>query len=682
MIAALTVVLCLLFAVAFKIGGWAAFGVAACLSLICGVGGMVYSARRRRVLLRGLEALAEGRDLSVGADSVPLLSPLAECLGSIRERVAFFESAFKGLGYPAILCDREGRISLCSKGFLALLDKPEKDILGQSVSRAFYGDDRESFTEKALKGEEDFRETLDLTLWNGRTFPCMMYINVIRDSGRRVVGVASSFIDISRTLEQQREIERHREEMIRAGKQLSELAEHVASAAELLSASADDQAEGAQKQRVQTASVAEAMDQMTGTVLSVAQNATATREAASQALESAEEGAARVSEAVRAIDEVAHSSQALGQDIERLNARAEQVGQIIGVINDIADQTNLLALNAAIEAARAGEAGRGFAVVADEVRKLAEKTMGATREVEGSISTIQSGVGAALEAMRMTEGQVTSSTELSTQAGESLKQIMENIRNMVDGVSLIAAATEQQSTAADNINRAIDEIAEISGDADEAAGQAAGATRDLAGLAQELLDVSRSFLEGDGGERLRESEHLMKGILPKLAQEFVQKTYAKDIYDGMQEEMGNPVFLPGKGYSDQVVMQMAETVSALAGVSVRRFFLDLGRYTVGRFQEMYPGHFKEESLKDFYLRMNDIHRQLTREIPGIKPPSFTYEDKGDSLFMNYRSGRGLFDYFEGVLLGAAEFKGENVDIQVKPFDEQTARAEIRFLGRK
>ncbi len=107
--------------------------------------------------------------------------------------------------------------------------------------------------------------------------------------------------------------------------------------------------------------------------------------------------------------------------------------------------------------------------------------------------------------------------------------------------------------------------------------------------------------------------------------------------------------------------------------------MGLGMYTIPHFHKMYRRYFNASNLKDFYLKMNDVHAQLTREYPGIKPPTFTYEDKGDVLFMNYRSTRGLFDYFEGVVKGAAQFMKERVEVTVKPLDKNTARAEIRFL---
>ncbi|MGE4194740.1 MAG: methyl-accepting chemotaxis protein [Pseudodesulfovibrio sp.] len=677
------IVACALFAAATYYGGWLPYGVAAAavvfLCLALGAAGE----RERQRERAAMQALSRGDSLPEGVGELAggAFGVLQEGLADQRARAGFFEEAFKGLGSPSLVCDKSGKILLVTSSMLEMIRKGEEQVVGRTVSQALYDRDSVSVTEKTISSGKPFADTLDLHLWDGRSIPVVLSINLIKGKDGAVVGAVSSFTDLTDERSRQKEVEEQRERMKQAGERISGLAEHVASATELLSASADDQAQGAQKQRRQTAAVATAMEQMTGTVLEVARNATATSEAAGEANDSAAEGVSMVSDAVSAINQVSESARQLGKEIGELDSQAGAIGQIINVINDIADQTNLLALNAAIEAARAGDAGRGFAVVADEVRKLAEKTMDATKEVERAIISIQARSKDATTSMQATAVKVDESTALSNRAGEALQRIMDNIRDMVGRVTQIATAAEEQSSAAEEIMRSVEDIASIAEDADEAAGQAASATRDMAELARDLLNVSKEFGTGRQGseDRLRRSDGQMKGVLPKLAQEYVKKQYP-DLFEAMQEELGSPVFLPADSYPDQVLKQMAEFVAGRRKMAVRDFFIGLGKYTVVRFNELYPGYFKKEPLKEFYLRMNDLHAQLTKAQPGIKPPNFTYEDKGDVLFMNYRSARGLFDYFEGILLGAADFKKEKVEVAVKPFDAKTARAEIRFLG--
>ena len=38
--------------------------------------------------------------------------------------------------------------------------------------------------------------------------------------------------------------------------------------------------------------------------------------------------------------------------------------------------------------------------------------------------------------------------------------------------------------------------------------------------------------------------------------------------------------------------------------------------------------------------MNDTHARLTKDMPGLMPPRFTYEDQGNRLVMTYMSKRG------------------------------------------
>jgi methyl-accepting chemotaxis protein len=156
------------------------------------------------------------------------------------------------------------------------------------------------------------------------------------------------------------------------------------------------------------------------------------------------------------------------------------------IIEDIADQTNLLALNAAIEAARAGDAGRGFAVVADEVRKLAEKTMGATKDVAGSIREIRDSTGKALRTMDEAGQTVAEASSLSFNSGTVLHEIVSISEMGAAQILSIAAAAEEQSAASEQIARSAGEVRAIASETAEAMNQSAQAVSDLARMAGEL----------------------------------------------------------------------------------------------------------------------------------------------------------------------------------------------------
>lgn len=99
----------------------------------------------------------------------------------------------------------------------------------------------------------------------------------------------------------------------------------------------------------------------------------------------------------RHADQVATTTRHLAENLSKVVARLQDAsGNVRDVMADIAriaDQTRILSINASIEAARAGEQGRTFHVVAQEVQQLADQTRGSTREIEGRVRAIQSGVG-------------------------------------------------------------------------------------------------------------------------------------------------------------------------------------------------------------------------------------------------------------------------------------------------
>lgn len=144
----------------------------------------------------------------------------------------------------------------------------------------------------------------------------------------------------------------------------------------------------------------------------------------------------------------------------------------VEIINTIAKQTNILALNAAVEAARAGEYGRGFAVVAGEVRKLAENSREAADEI---IVLAQDSV------------------EITGEAAEHLTLTMNDLTNVINRVSEIAAATNEELTGIMQVNTAINELNHITQHNAASSDELATSSNKLAEQAENLREAISYF---------------------------------------------------------------------------------------------------------------------------------------------------------------------------------------------
>ncbi|WP_432736977.1 methyl-accepting chemotaxis protein [Maridesulfovibrio sp. FT414] len=294
----------------------------------------------------------------------------------------------------------------------------------------------------------------------------------------------------SQAREAQRRAEGAKKEgMLAAADKLQSVIERISSITAEVTSSADEIMRGSEFQKQRVAETATAMEEMNVTVLEVARNATETNRSSERSMQKAREGAGVVQDVITAMTNIQDRTDHLKKSMEQLDQQAVDIGNVLSVINDIADQTNLLALNAAIEAARAGEAGRGFAVVADEVRKLAEKTIGATDEVEASINGIQRLARDNVKGMDATVDAVQSATELSRSSGTMLDEIVELARNSADQVRSIATAAEEQSATSDEINRSVGEIDSMTEENARNSQLAAEGTQSLSAEVQELLNL-------------------------------------------------------------------------------------------------------------------------------------------------------------------------------------------------
>lgn len=272
-----------------------------------------------------------------------------------------------------------------------------------------------------------------------------------------------------------------------------EMTQRVGFSAMQLSATAEEISKGTQNQNMQVTQVASAIEEMGATVVEVAKNASQAAEFAKRASEMAINGGNIVERTVEGMRDIAKSVEESAGTIEELGKSSDQIGEIITVINDIADQTNLLALNAAIEAARAGEHGKGFAVVADEVRKLAERTTKATKEIREKIELIQERTAGAVEAMNSGRKDVETGVGLASEAGESLRAIVDMVKSVSDMIQQIAAAQEQQSAAAGEVSANMENIATVSQEASVSVLETSNAAGELSKIVSELQAVTGQF---------------------------------------------------------------------------------------------------------------------------------------------------------------------------------------------
>ncbi|HEY1090654.1 MAG TPA: methyl-accepting chemotaxis protein, partial [Burkholderiaceae bacterium] len=175
---------------------------------------------------------------------------------------------------------------------------------------------------------------------------------------------------------------------------------------------------------------AAAMEQLTATVRQNADNARNASQLASGASDVAASGHAAVAQVVGTMQDITASSR--------------KINDIIGVIDGIAFQTNILALNAAVEAARAGEQGRGFAVVASEVRTLAQRSAQAAKEIKtligASVASVDSGARQVAD------------------AGNTMSEIMAQVKSVTDLVGEISRASNEQSQGIGQVGEAVTQL--------------------------------------------------------------------------------------------------------------------------------------------------------------------------------------------------------------------------------
>nr|MBH9373528.1 methyl-accepting chemotaxis protein [Pseudomonas aeruginosa] len=241
-------------------------------------------------------------------------------------------------------------------------------------------------------------------------------------------------------------------------------AEQVAGSRQTLAAVSSGLHAGVERQAGDTGQIRDALGDMEAAIQQVAGDASQTAAASRSAGQAVEHGQRVIGESLGGLRELVDEVQGNAQSIERLAEESATIGSVLTVIRSIAEQTNLLALNAAIEAARAGDQGRGFAVVAEEVRSLAQRTAGATEEIQQLIGRLQQAARQSVEAMRSQVEHAERTAEQAGAAEGALDEVVAAIHTIGVMAERIAEGSTQQSQAVGEIRSHSERIHALGGE--------------------------------------------------------------------------------------------------------------------------------------------------------------------------------------------------------------------------
>jgi hypothetical protein len=160
----------------------------------------------------------------------------------------------------------------------------------------------------------------------------------------------------------------------------------------------------------------------------------------------------------------------------------------------------------------------------------------------------------------------------------------------------------------------------------------------------------------------------MKGTVLMCLQELVTKVAGASAWKRVLERGGQSayaVFTASADVDDDATAALLAATCAELNLTVEQAGDAFGDYWVNTYSSKLYGNFyaRHASARTFLVELNEMHARLTRQLPGARPPKFSFEWRSpDALIMTYDSHRSLIDVAVGMVRGLSKRFGEALEV--------------------
>lgn len=159
----------------------------------------------------------------------------------------------------------------------------------------------------------------------------------------------------------------------------------------------------------------------------------------------------------------------------------------------------------------------------------------------------------------------------------------------------------------------------------------------------------------------------MKGTVVSTWIKTCRKLYGDEITNKSLIDAGfssNVMFSPLANVEDQNVINFVTNISKNANEKYDVVWGEIGYDNISAFNSGYPAFFRPDNAFKFLSSMNDVHQIVIKRFPGAKPPILDMVSLGGKkALLTYKSKRGMFEYFLGLIKGCADYYGEKIEVE-------------------